>query len=153
MAPETQTDIWEETGSWADAVRPLREQAQAHPWLGVAAAFAAGAMLGALSGGEERVVRVRVGRGEQVRIGLRLPEPVEEEVDEAPEEVEAGPTRRERLRRVGSAVRERVEEWRDDLPRPLRRPTRMERIRDAVADALPRRRPRTLGERVRRAFE
>lgn len=142
-----------------DALAAVWEQARAHPWLAVAAGVAAGALLGALSKGSGRdEVRIRVGRGEQVR--LRMYPGVDFEEEEEHEEEGVGGSRLrdlaqgagEPLRRAGSAVRERVEEWVDDLPRPLRPATRMEKLRDAVSDAIPGRRPRTLRDRVKRAL-
>jgi hypothetical protein len=165
MARETQTDIWgeAETG-WTDEVRM-------HPWLGVAAAFTAGALLGAVSRGErDRVVRVRVDRGEQVRIGFRLPEALEEqnEASEVEEESRirrfarsAGePLRRlwaeeepeEPLERVRAALRSGVDRLAERLPG--RRPrSRFEQLRDSVEGAVLRTRKRGAARRVRSIFD
>lgn len=160
-------------GAGEEALAPVRERVRAHPWLGIAAGIAAGALLGALSRREEDdAVRVRVERNQRVRILLRPGEPPEPEAeDEAPGITERARTRLGGMARgaggslrrawedaedvvrdaeLGSALRSGVERIAEHVPG--RRPrSRAERLRRAVSDALPRRK-RTLGERVQRAF-
>lgn len=158
---------------WAEA--PLRE-VRAHPWLGMAAGIAAGALLGALTRREVEeppALRIRIERGG--RIGLQLPPrprpETEPEEDEAPGRLEqAGARVGEVARGAGESLRGAWEEAREavsDTPERLREgaewlaervprrrpPSRMARLRHAVSDALPWREEPTLGERVRRAFE
>lgn len=153
---EREWDAWGE-----DLLLPVRSEVRAHPWMGVAAGLAAGALIGALtrgSGGEE-LMRLRVDR--RSRVVVRLPPPeaqVEEEVVEVEEPAEEGPGLLERTgtrlgglaRGAGASLRQGADRLVESLPR-RKPPSRMDRLRRAVSGALPRRK-RGLAERVRGAF-
>ena len=173
MPRESYTERWDEAGmEWADDfLRPMRAETRAHPWLGVAAALAAGVMLGAISRPRNEI-RIRLAPNERLIIGPRpealLEEDEEEQEEEAPtesslrrlarsageplrrmweeEEVEESP-----LERVRSAVRSGVEGLAERLP-GRQPPSRMRKLRDALEDAIPGRRPKSLADRVKRAL-
>lgn len=169
MPGESYTDDWTDAGmEWADGVlRPVREEARAHPWLGVAAALAAGAMLGAMSRPKNEI-RIRLAANERLIIGPRPESLFEEEEEEHEEEAPAEsplrrlvrsagePLRRLReeestLERFHSALRSGMEELAGHLPRRTP-PSRMQRLRDALEEAIPGRRPQGLTDRLRRAM-
>ena len=173
MPRESYTEDWSDAGmEWADDfLRPVREEARAHPWIGVAAALAAGAMLAAVSRPRNEI-RIRLAADERLVIApppraLRAQEEKEKEEDGAPA---ASPLRRlahsagEPLRRVWeedeaeglleqfrAAVRKGVDELAEHLPRRTP-PSRLRRLRDALEDAIPGHRPKSLSDRVKRAL-
>ena len=154
---------------------PVAAGVRTHPWLGVAGGIAAGALLGALSRRTERRDEVRLLLDGRTRVVVRpwvVEVPVEE--DGADEAAVAEESRFRRLarsaadpirhlweeeepeeqgpfERVRAAVQENVERLAERLPR-RRPPSRVERLRRAVADALPGADRGGVGRRLRRAF-
>lgn len=154
---------------------PVEDRVRTHPWLGMAGGLAAGALLGALSRRTERREEVRLRLDGRTRVVVRpwvVEVPVEEEAAE--EAAVAAESRLRRLarsatdpirhlweeeepeeqgpfERVRTVVQENVERLAERLPR-RRPPSRVERLRRAVADALPGADRGGVRKRLKRAF-